>query len=169
MCPIWSNVLCIVLSRQVHGDPFYNLLRCLFLKRASANSMYKSTTTLSDVYHLALPPATKLLVGAEFLNRPVSWACSLRPSPPAFPKLDGNELALVDMEDLRRLDPRGRLERVISNLRVAGVSGVVVLGEVPEVAVSAAVESGIALFELPPSVSLIHGQVARPGRLRVRA
>lgn len=118
--------------------------------------MYKSTATLGDVYHLALPPATKLLVGAEFLNRPVSWACSLRPSPPAFPKLDGNELALVDMEDLRRLDPRGRLERVISNLRVAGVSGVAVLGKVSEVAVSAAVESGIALFELPPSVPLIH-------------
>ncbi len=118
--------------------------------------MYKSTATLSDVYHLALPPATRLVVGVEFLSRPVSWACSLRPSPPAFPKLDGNELALVDMEDLRRLDPRGRLERVISSLRVAGVSGVAVLGEVSEAAVAAAIESGIALFELPPSVSLTH-------------
>ena len=72
--------------------------------------MYKSTATLGDVYHLALPQETQLLVGGEFLHRPVSWACSLRPSPPAFPKLDGNELALVDMEDLRHLDPKARLE-----------------------------------------------------------
>jgi purine catabolism regulator len=90
--------------------------------------MYKSTATLGDVYHLALPLETQLLVGSEFLNRPVSWACSLRPSPPAFPKLDGNELALVDIEDLRQLDPKARLERVVYSLRVPGISGVAVLG-----------------------------------------
>lgn len=116
--------------------------------------MYKSTATLGDVYHLALPLETQLMVGSELLDRPVSWACSLRPSPPAFPKLDGNELALVDMEDLRRLDPKARLDRVVYSLRTAGVSGVAVLGTVSEAAVTAANESRIALFELPPTVSL---------------
>ncbi len=79
--------------------------------------MYRSSATIDDIFRLALPPGTNLLTGAEYLSRPVSWACSLRPSPPAFPKLDGNELALVDMEDLARLDPQLRLERVVRSLR----------------------------------------------------
>ena len=116
--------------------------------------MYKNTATLADVYHLALPPQTQLLVGSEYLSLPVSWACSLRPSPPAFPKLDGNELALIDMEDLRRLDPKLRLERVVRSLQQAGVSGVAVLGEVSDSASAAARDSRIALFRLPDNVSL---------------
>ncbi|MBW7884175.1 MAG: helix-turn-helix domain-containing protein [Caldilineaceae bacterium] len=117
--------------------------------------MYKSTATIGDIYHLVLPPASKLLVGAEFLNRPVSWACSLRPSPPAFPKLDGNELALIDLEDLRRLDQKMRLDRVVRSLQAAGVSGVAVLGPVTEGAIKAAEDSRIALFELPGDVPLM--------------
>jgi len=116
--------------------------------------MYKSTATLSDVYHLALPRGTKLSVGGELLHRPVSWACSLRPSPPAFPKLEGNELALIDMDDLRRLDPKARLERVIHNLQAPGISGVAVLGAITDVAIAAARSANIALFELPPTVML---------------
>ena len=116
--------------------------------------MYKSTATLGDVYHLALPADTQLLSGGEFLNRSVSWACSLRPSPPAFPKLEGSELALVDIEDLRRLDHKVRLDRVVRSLHAAGVSGVAVLGTVSAVAVQAARECGLALFELPMTVSL---------------
>lgn len=116
--------------------------------------MYKSTATLGDVYHLALPLETQLLVGSEFLNRPVSWACSLRPSPPAFPKLDGNELALVDIEDLRQLDPKARLERVVYSLRVPGISGVAVLGPVSEAAIAAANDCRLTLFQLPDGISL---------------
>lgn len=116
--------------------------------------MYKSTATLGDVYHFALPRGTALLVGDELLNRTVSWACSLRPSPPAFPKLDGGELALIDMDDLRRLDPKGRLDRVIHSLKAAGISGVAVLGAVSESAITAARHANTALFELPSTVPL---------------
>ena len=117
--------------------------------------MYKNTTTIDDVYRLALPAQTQLLVSAEYLNRTVSWACSLRPSPPAFPKLDGNELALIDMEDLRRLDPKMRLDRVIRSLQSARVSAVAVLGgELDELAIAAARDSHIVLFQLPSSASL---------------
>ncbi len=42
--------------------------------------MYKSGATIEDVYRLALPAETELLVGDEYLNRAVSWACSLRPA-----------------------------------------------------------------------------------------
>ena len=117
--------------------------------------MYKSTATIDDVYHLALPAQTRLLAGAEFLNRPVSWACSLRPSPPAFPKLDGNELALIDMEDLRRLDPMMRLDHVVRSLQSARVAAVGILGDVGEPAISAATEGRLALFQLPANVALM--------------
>lgn len=109
--------------------------------------MYKSTATLGDVYHLALPQETQLLVGGEFLHRPVSWACSLRPSPPAFPKLDGNELALVRHGRPAPPRPRkARLERVVNNLRAPGISGVAVLGPVSETAIAAALECRIAVL-----------------------
>lgn len=123
--------------------------------------MYKSTTTIDDVFRLALPAQTQLLVGAGLLNRPVSWACSLRPSPPAFPKLEGNELALIDMEDLRRLDPKMRLDRVIRSLQQARVSAVAVVSNGEAIvddasAVAAARDNQLVLFKLPAGVSLIH-------------
>jgi purine catabolism regulator len=117
--------------------------------------MYKSIATIEDVFRLALPSDTTLLVGDEFLSRPVSWACSLRPSPPAFPKLDGNEIALVDMEDLRRLDPQARLDRVVRSLEGARIAAIAVQGAFNEIAIEAARASRVALFQLPDNVPLI--------------
>jgi purine catabolism regulator len=122
---------------------------------SSLGNMYKSATTLGDIYHLALPAETELLAGAEVLNRPVSWACSLRPSPPAFPKLEGNELALIDTDDLRRLDARRALDRVVRDLQSARISAIAVLGEVSDAAIRAAGSTGIALFKLPQDVPLV--------------
>ncbi len=117
--------------------------------------MYRSTATIEDVYRLAFPPETTLLVGDEYLNRPVSWACSLRPSPPAFPKLDGSELALIDMNDLRRLDPQMRLERVVRSLEGARIAAIAVQGTVSSVAIDAARVVRVTLFQIPESVPLI--------------
>jgi purine catabolism regulator len=117
--------------------------------------MYKSATTIADIFQLALPTGTELLAGSEVLSRTVSWACSLRPSPPAFPKLDGNELALIDLEDLRRLDARMPLERVVRNLQSARIAAIAVLGEISDVAVRAAGASGIALFRLPDDMTIV--------------
>jgi purine catabolism regulator len=96
-----------------------------------------------------------LLVGDEYLNRPVSWACSLRPSPPAFPKLDGNEIALVDMSDLRRLDPQARLDRVVHSLQGARIAAIAVQGLFNPIAIEAARAGRVALFQLPDNVPLI--------------
>lgn len=117
--------------------------------------MYKSTATIEDVFRLALPTETTLLVGDEYLNRPVSWACSLRPSPPAFPKLDGNEIALVDMEDLRRLDPQARLDRVVRSLEGARIAAIAVQGDFNPIALDAARSGRVALFQLPDSTPII--------------
>src|SRR6187402_3253491 len=117
--------------------------------------MYKSSTTIDDIYRLALPANTQILAGEEYLGRSVTWACSLRPSPPAFPKLDGNELALIDMEDLRRLDPQMRLDRVVFSLQSARISAIAVLGKVDKTAVAAAQSTNLALFQLPATASTV--------------
>lgn len=117
--------------------------------------MLRDSATLEDVYRLALPQDTLILVGTEYLRRPVSWACSLRPSAPAFPNLTGNELALVDMDDLRQLDSRMRLDRVVQSLRQARVSAIAVRGPVAEKTVTVAEQEGMPLFQLPDSVSLL--------------
>ena len=117
--------------------------------------MYTNSATVKDIYRLALPDTTRLLCGQETLSRPVTWACSLRPSPPAFPKLDGNEFALIDMEDLRRLDPQMRLERVVNGLRDARVAAIAVVGAVNEAAIHAAEASEAPLFQLPDDARLM--------------
>ncbi len=117
--------------------------------------MYKNGVTLDDIFRLALPPDTQLLVGEDLLDRTVSWACSLRPSPPAFPKLDGNELALIDMEDLRRLDPKMQLARVVRSLENARISAIAVFGPVDEAALQAAQANRIALFQLSDAMSIV--------------
>ena len=117
--------------------------------------MYRRSATLEDIYRLVLPSATTLLVGEQTLGRAVSWACSLRPSAPAFPKLAGDELALIDMEDLRRLDSQMQLDHVVQNLSNAHISAIAVLGTVDESALQAARAANIALFLLPTGESLV--------------
>lgn len=116
--------------------------------------MIKSTVTIDEIIHLALPAATELLAGESYLGRAVTWACTLRASPPAFPKLDGNELALIDMEDLRRLDPHMRLDRVVLSLQGARVSAIAVLGPVDQSALAAARASDLVLLRLPDATTI---------------
>ncbi|MBK7202515.1 helix-turn-helix domain-containing protein [Candidatus Amarolinea dominans] len=106
-------------------------------------------TTLADLLRLALPQGTHLLAGQEHLQRAVSWAISLRPSPPAFPHLNGGELILMDLADLALLDPSLSLARVIADLAAVRVAAIAVLGTVDEEAVSAASQLHSPLFALP--------------------
>lgn len=83
--------------------------------------------------------------GSDRLRRPVSWACSLRPQPPAFPNLTGNGLVLIDMDDLAPLDSRMRLDRAAQSLRPARVAAVAVRGAVDDNAIAAAEQEGVPL------------------------
>ncbi len=117
--------------------------------------MYRDATTLEEIYRLALPQGSRILFGEELLNRPVSWACSLRPSPPAFPNLEGEELALIDVDDLHQFNPQMRLDRVVNSLHQARISAIGVLGEVPRDAVAVAEQNQVPLIALPNSEPLL--------------
>ncbi len=117
--------------------------------------MYQTLTALKDVLRLALPRGTRILWGESQLERPVTWATTLRPNPPAFPRLEGGELALVHMDDLRTLDPLARLDRVVRQLRQAQVAAIAVVGPVSSQAVQAAEQQGMPLLHLPDATSLV--------------
>src|SRR5436305_4849331 len=96
-----------------------------------------------------LDPA-EVMAGQNRLQNAVSWVVSLRPYPPAFPRLRGGELALVATEHLLRLEPPTTLADVIRHLASRGAAGVAVRGEVDHSAVEAAQESGFPLLHLLP-------------------
>ncbi len=108
--------------------------------------------TVGEVWRLALPEQTKLLAGNASLSRRVHWTCVMRPSPPAFPRLEGQELALVNTEDLRHLEGLS-LERVIRGLHEANVSAIAVIGSIGQEAVAAAEQVSMPLFALPEGVN----------------
>ena len=121
----------------------------------SAQTMNLTATTLEEIFHLVLPVGTELLTPDANLRVSVSWACSSRPSPPAFPTLEGGELALINMEDLRVFEASGDLGNVISRLREAAISGVAAQGRLSRNARETAVRESVPLFAIPDGVSLL--------------
>src|SRR2546423_1362947 len=96
-----------------------------------------------------LDPA-EVMAGQSRLQNPVSWVVSLRPYPPAFPRLRGGELVLVATEHLLRLEPPTTLADVIRHLASRGAAGVAVRGDIDKAAVDAAQEDGVPLLLLQP-------------------
>lgn len=124
-----------------------------FLRHAPL-PMNWTSTSLADVYHLALPIGTELVTPDANLEVAVSWACCSRPSPPAFPSLEGGELALINIEDLRVLDHTGNLAYVIRRLQEAQLSGIVMQGKIDLEARGSAIRHGMPLFAVPEDAQL---------------
>src|SRR5947209_8039615 len=100
-----------------------------------------------------LDPA-EVVAGREHLGNPVSWTVSLRPYPPAFPRLRGGELALVASEHLARLEPPTTLADVVRQLSSREAAAVAVRGVVDQSAIDAAQEGGLPLLLLEPDAPL---------------
>lgn len=90
----------------------------------------------------------EVVEGQELLGNPISWVVSLRPYPPAFPRLRGGELALVAMEHVAQLEPPTTLADVVRQLASRDASGVAVRGEIDEGGARAAREVGLPLLRL---------------------
>lgn len=110
--------------------------------------------SVRDVWRLALPLETRLVAGQVALSRPVRWARTSSHTPPFFPGLSAEELALLDLEAARSFNPSLRLVRVITSLAQVPVSAVAVLQPTGAEARAAAEEAGIALFEMPAGTDL---------------
>ncbi len=110
--------------------------------------------TVRDVIGLALPAPTRVVAGDAGLDREVTWATRLRPTPPAFGHLSGGELVLVPSAVLELLDERLTLEAAVRQLAGFGVAAIAHAGEVSPEARAAAGETGVPLLQLPADADL---------------
>ena len=123
--------------------------------------MVHVSNLLADV----LPATAKLLGGARGLQRPVSWAATMRTRPPAFEALRGGELALLSLSTLgalQEVDSSLTLAKVVQSLAEAEVAAVAVVGldeerlsEEARQAIALADEHSLPLISLPRQPPLI--------------
>ncbi|HXZ95375.1 MAG TPA: helix-turn-helix domain-containing protein [Dehalococcoidia bacterium] len=88
--------------------------------------------TVEQVWRQAMPHGTDLVAGEAGIYNEVSWVVTLRPTPPGFDHLRGNELALIDITTVKGL--RITLSSLVTSLVEQGIGALGILGEgLPEV------------------------------------
>lgn len=112
------------------------------------------TQTVRDLLRNALPMGTRIMAGEQGLNGPVTWTSVLHTRPPAFPTLEGHELALLSIDSLRLLSDKLTLGDLVNELATMEVAAIGVLGEIDNRARLAAEEKAIPLLKLPVGTSL---------------
>ncbi|HEV2528855.1 MAG TPA: helix-turn-helix domain-containing protein [Thermomicrobiales bacterium] len=110
--------------------------------------------TVRDLIGVALPPGTVVVAGASGLDREVTWATRIRPTPPAFGHLSRGELVLLPENLLSLLDERLTLAAAIRQLASFGVAGIAHVGAVDAAASVVADETSTPLLQLPDHTDL---------------
>src|SRR2546421_11529970 len=88
------------------------------------SSQSESSASVRNILHLLASRDAQLVAGAAGLERRVPWACRMRARLPAFESVQGGELALLTLAQLRRLDET--LPHLLKTLHAAGVAAVAV-------------------------------------------
>ncbi|MBV9228654.1 MAG: helix-turn-helix domain-containing protein [Chloroflexi bacterium] len=116
----------------------------------------KSSASVRNILSLLASRDAQLVAGALGLERRVTWACRMRARLPAFEIVQGGELALLTLAQLRRLDET--LPHLLKSLHQAGVSAVAVAAPSVEMlgdeAQSLADQLHVPLILLPASALL---------------
>ena len=115
-----------------------------------------SSASVRNILALLASRDAQLVAGSGGLERRVTWACSMRARLPAFESLQGGELALLALSQLRRLDVT--LPNLLKTLQKAGVAAVAVAAPssdaLGEEAISIAEHLHLPLILLPISLTL---------------
>src|SRR5258707_239666 len=112
--------------------------------------------TVRDLLRSALPMGTRVIAGHKGLNRVVTWTSVLHTRPPAFPSLEGRELALLSIDGLHLLNDKLTLVDIVNDLAQMEVAAIGVLGTIDARARAAAEEHALPLLNLPPGTLLRH-------------
>lgn len=112
--------------------------------------------TVHDLLRSALPMGTRVVAGHKGLNRSVTWTSVLHTRPPAFPSLEGHELALLSLDALHLLNDKLTLADIVNDLAEMEVAAIGVVGAVDSRARAAAEAHLIPLLNLPTGISLRH-------------
>ena len=110
--------------------------------------------TVRDLIGVALPAGTTVAAGSAGLDREVTWATRIRPTPPAFGHLSRGELVLLSENLLPLLDERLTLAGAIRQLAGFGVAGIAQVGAVDAAACAVADETSTPLLQLPSDTDL---------------
>src|SRR5712691_5732098 len=115
-----------------------------------------SSATVRTILTLLASRDAQLVAGAEGLERRVTWACRMRARLPAFESVQGGELALLTLVQLRRLGET--LPHLLKTLHAAGVAAVAIAAAsakaLTDDAISLADQLHLPLLWLPPSTQL---------------
>jgi purine catabolism regulator len=113
-----------------------------------------STITIRDLLRLALPPGSALVSQGDGLHKHVGPAVSLRATLPAFPRLRGGEIALINVAQARMLDERLTLPTIVRRLADVSVAAIAVVGPIDEAALRVAADAELLLLQLPDQTDL---------------
>jgi PucR family transcriptional regulator, purine catabolism regulatory protein len=117
------------------------------------SSQSQSSASVRNILNLLASRDAQLVAGVAGLERRVTWACRMRARLPAFESIQGGELALLTLSQLRRLDET--LPHLLKSLHQAGASVIAV--SAPSEAVLGEEAKGLAnqlhlpLILLPPA------------------
>jgi purine catabolism regulator len=115
-----------------------------------------SAASVRNILTLLSSRDAQLVAGAGGVERRVTWACRMRARLPAFESVQGGELALLTLSQLRRLDET--LPHLLKTLSTAGVAAVAVAAQSAEAladdAKTLADQLHLPLMLLPPSTQL---------------
>jgi PucR family transcriptional regulator, purine catabolism regulatory protein len=114
----------------------------------------QSSASVRNVLTLLASRDARLVAGASGLERRVTWACHMRARLPAFESVQGGELALLTLVQLRRLNEN--LPHLLRSLHQAGVAVIAVAAQSEEALGDEAKELAdqlhLPLILLPPHV-----------------
>jgi purine catabolism regulator len=99
---------------------------------------------------------THIAAGQKGLDRVVTWTSVLHTRPPAFPSLEGHELALLSIDALHLLNDKLTLTDIVNDLAQIEVAAIGVVGTIDAKACAAAEANMIPLLNLPSGASLRH-------------
>src|SRR5215469_2109470 len=92
-----------------------------------ASSQSQSSASVRNILNLLASRDAQLVAGAAGLERRVTWACRMRARLPAFESIQGGELALLTLSQLRRLDET--LPHLLKGLHQAGAAVIAVAAQ----------------------------------------
>src|SRR5215813_13424284 len=110
--------------------------------------------TVRDLLRTALPMGTRVVAGHRGLDRVVTWTSVLHTRPPAFPSLEGRDLALLSIDAMHLLNDKLTLSDLIQDLAGMEVAAIGVIGSIDGRARNVSEERGIPLLNLPAGCSL---------------
>jgi purine catabolism regulator len=115
-----------------------------------------SSASVRNILTLLVSREAHLVAGSEGLDRRVTWAMRMRARLPAFESVRGGELALLGLNQLRRLDET--LPHLLKSLHRERVAAIAVAASSLEALGAEAVVSAdqlhIPLILLPPDAPL---------------